>query len=102
MKLKIDVTQNDIEAGGMFNSEDCPVSRAIKRALAKIGRPEKAVCTASFGSYIDKQPIMLPLSAKMFILKYDAGHITLPFYNRNTRLNATESTDNLMPILRVC
>ena len=94
MKLKIKVTQNDINHGRRKDCNRCPIARAVKRAvtkskvkclLTKIAvRLEEVILLDSWGS-VDHRGY-LPSRAQRFIIKFDDAKDTKPF---NFILNLT-------------
>lgn len=78
MKLKIDVTQEDIDKGTPEKSNSCPIALALKRQL-----PEAEEISVDIVSdfMIDEQRYIgdLPKSGEMFIQDFDNHKQVNPF-----------------------
>jgi hypothetical protein len=77
MKVRIRVTQEDIDRGGE-GSHTCPIALAVRRALPELDQPR--VCSGRI--YLDADliaTVMLPAEAQDFIGRYDNALAVEPF-----------------------
>ena len=73
MKVRINVTQRDIERGGLWDVERCPLARAFRRHYKEATVGCWDVSLGKLGGYA------LPDSAKQFRLRFDDGKKVRPF-----------------------
>ena len=74
--MKIDVLHSDIEYGIKRNCEDCPIARAINRAL---NNPSRTVEVTHMTVYIGTETFRLPTVATEFIRTFDDEREVRPF-----------------------
>lgn len=69
-RVRIDVTQDDIDNGERDSCDACPIARALHR----VGYPRAEVYRASWwpGDH-DRSHVPLPPSAMAFVQRFDAG-----------------------------
>lgn len=72
MKIRIDVTDEDIRLGKRFSETSCPIARAARRA----GIKDPLVV---MGIYSDGKHYCLPLAAQDFVHDFDHGNPVDPF-----------------------
>jgi len=81
MKLRVDVTQEDIANGRKRNPSACMVARAINRASE--GMLQAQVCYEHgwLGPELDGASVKLPLkdSVKQLVVMFDQGMVVQPF-----------------------
>jgi hypothetical protein len=80
--IKVEVTREDI-AADIHAADDCPVARAVLRALRKHGKnPNYVGATQTFVAYHEdfcREEIPLPESVTTWIRKYDLAEQCQPF-----------------------
>jgi hypothetical protein len=74
MFVHIEVTAEDLRDGDMKSTSDCPVARAIKRAL-----PGRSVIVGVFRAYTDEHRCDLPHEVSDLILGKITGDLCEPF-----------------------
>jgi hypothetical protein len=74
VKLKIEVTYEDIDLGQPGDPHRCPIARAATRALGA-----DAVVVVGIISLPHGPPITLPKEAHEFYLEFDEYHPVAPF-----------------------
>jgi hypothetical protein len=80
MKLKIEVTAEDIQNGMPGWCGKCPVALAVRRALGGFVKREVASVGVSYAAvYVDSRIHMLPSDARMFVQNFDEGEPVEPF-----------------------
>lgn len=73
MKLKIDVTQNDINCGKRRRCTKCPVALAVRRVL---GEPVKV---QSFSIHYKSRRIAMSRKVEDFVRRFDERQPVRPF-----------------------
>jgi hypothetical protein len=108
LQLRVRVTQEDIDKGCKYASDNCPVSRATNRALeghfgegawSACVSPLRMIANRALARDDDKSMLLAstPESASEFVWRFDSGFRVKPFefkvtLNRTTRkewLNGT-------------
>lgn len=74
MKLRVEVTADDIKRGKKNEPEHCPIARAIDRLY-----PGNEVSVNDDTAEIDDCTFSLPLIAERFVSRFDAGEKVKPF-----------------------
>ncbi len=88
--MRVHVKQLDINRGEVADGDTCPVARATRRALRKIGRYPQGVCAGNTALVITSGPnandwrdneesIMLPKKVSAFIEAFDETGTGTPF-----------------------
>lgn len=83
MKIKVNVTQKDIDTGLRDNCKDCPIAKAISRT--KFGKEHSVDVRKGYISYFKigvtglNQHRNLPEKAYNFILRFDGHGTVKPF-----------------------
>jgi hypothetical protein len=79
MKLKIDVTEEDIKNGAAGSPGSCPIALACKKA----GKPLMIGEREAYASMSDLDQegagAVLPLEARQFVFRFDSGAFVSPF-----------------------
>ena len=77
MKVRVEVTQEDIEKGKRKAGWACPIARAIKRRVPQSRRRDVFVEHALWEVGYHVRP--LPRTAQRFVKRFDAGEPVKPF-----------------------
>lgn len=75
-KIRVNVTQRDIERGTPERSDICPIARAARRHE---GLREAFVAQTHVELVWPSRVVELPPEARVFILAFDKGHPVAPF-----------------------
>ncbi len=81
-KVKITVTQDDIDNGIPCAAGECPVARAATRAFETMtyAGPDDLMVVDAGGSAVNATHIyILPAKARKFINRFDAERVVKPF-----------------------
>jgi hypothetical protein len=80
-QIEISVTQDDIDHGRQASCEQCPIARAIARAMPRwapvVGSREVSLRCCGLGDAI--YDLYLPPSARGFVRRFDEGKWAAPF-----------------------
>jgi hypothetical protein len=80
MKLRVYVTKQDIKEGKRKSNCDCPVARAIRRALANCGIRRKKITVGIYRIQVAGQMDWTSARVGEFITSFDAGRTNVsPF-----------------------
>jgi hypothetical protein len=77
VRVRIDVTQEDIEAGKRRKVTTCPIARAANRVFVKAARVNTFEIRVAGMHVFTGQP--LPLRASRFVMAFDSGRPVKPF-----------------------
>lgn len=82
MRIKINVTQEDIDCGAPTNCGECPLARAIRRALpgyeVRVYGEVVSVRRVEAAGWEEWFDLTLPWVARCFVYDVDAGHFVTP------------------------
>lgn len=84
--IKVEVTQEDIDKARIFDSMNCPIAKALKRAFnkndIKVGPNYFVIAEEWMKSpeeLKNKTEYILPTEVRDFILSFDCGSKVVPF-----------------------
>jgi hypothetical protein len=78
-RLKVQVTQHDIEWGARDDSSRCMVSRAVAREVDDATRIEVDTQTIRFSTAAGRFAYLTPLTVQRYVAAFDAGDKVEPF-----------------------
>lgn len=78
-RLKVEVTQHDIDWGTRSDSSRCMVAKAIAREVADAARIEVDTQTIRFTSQDKRFAYLTPLTVQRYVAAFDAGDSIEPF-----------------------
>lgn len=84
-KIKVEVTQDDIDMGLACSASCCPIALAVKRTLRENGDSFGGVFVGSKAVRVQRKEYApsihynLPVEAVDFIIAFDDGHDVKPF-----------------------
>ena len=76
-KLKVEVTQDDIDRGVRHEPSECAIARAVGRAAMSDGRINVGVSWVYCDAYLSWAN--LPKTARTFVERFDSGDDVKPF-----------------------
>lgn len=97
-KIRVNVTQKDINEGVAKDCEACPIARALMRAVKRLGATKvmigRGVWDVEFADPSKSLWGYMPGEAKQFVSDFDRGYSVLPGRFTLTAVDTTAGEDN--------